>query len=147
MTLIAHLDGSDTTADVTRMEELATDAVKTFDHPPTELGWDLYLIGGFLDKDQGDRRMREYSEPLSRDLLEAFNRSSQMFDLKLACVSRLNDRASADGTHWPRVYGVAVDLERGTVIPAAFERDSKGPDVALRHVRHCAGSRRVRTRE
>ena len=44
-------------------------------------------------------------------------------------MSSLND-VIKNGIHFPIVYGVAIDLREGTIIPASFPR--KEPDIDIR---------------
>ncbi len=85
--------------------------------------------------------MKKYSEPLSESLLKEFHKNKLIdFDLKICCISKLND-VICDGIHWPKIYGICVNIKTGQIFPAKFPE--KGPALPVRHARHTTGGHDV----
>nr|XP_014347329.1 PREDICTED: protein N-terminal asparagine amidohydrolase isoform X3 [Latimeria chalumnae] len=90
---------------------------------------ELHLVGGFID----DRRL---SQKLTLQLLGAFDCQLEDVHLVTYCVTELNDVVKK-GVHWPIIYGIAVDITKGEIFPAAFP--DKSPDEDLRSARTFTG--------
>jgi len=127
---LSHLDGSDTEGAVQGM----LSGIQRLTIGSPEGGRiECSIVGGFLDD-------RCESGDVAEKLFMTLQNRMEHIHLKLVCSCEANDRISADGVHFPLIYGVAVDCKSGAIFPASFP--DKGPDLALRSARHFVGSTR-----
>ncbi|XP_078519322.1 protein N-terminal asparagine amidohydrolase isoform X1 [Lissotriton helveticus] len=124
-TCLAHLDGSDTKAEVTTI----TSSVKSFSSNAADGRLEVHLVGGFND----DRRL---SQKLTSQLLNSLDQQKDEIHLVTLCVSELNDKLE-DDVHLPIIYGIAVNVKTGDLFPATFQ--DKGPEEDLRSARSFTG--------
>ncbi|XP_006001779.1 protein N-terminal asparagine amidohydrolase [Latimeria chalumnae] len=122
---LAHCDGSDAVTEVSMM----VSTVKSLSVASQSGRLELHLVGGFID----DRRL---SQKLTLQLLGAFDCQLEDVHLVTYCVTELNDVVKK-GVHWPIIYGIAVDITKGEIFPAAFP--DKSPDEDLRSARTFTG--------
>ena len=92
---------------------------------------DLYVVGGYQDE-------RNMSSDLSIELLKYIMESQERFLLKIFAVGSLNTtrvtaEVSENSHNAPILYGAAIEIASGQVIPARFPY--RGPDETLRHLR------------
>ncbi|MPC15038.1 Protein N-terminal asparagine amidohydrolase [Portunus trituberculatus] len=131
---VAHFDGS-------RGEEAALGdmVAKIMGIEGHGEGLEVSVVGGYQPERGSKEAARAEAEQLSLKLLEALVRHECHFQLCVWCTCRLNTTQSASGPH-PRVYGVAVEIQSGTLFPAHFKMQE--PDMPLRSAsRWMAGGR------
>jgi hypothetical protein len=87
---------------------------------------DLYLVGSYQDPycDISDNNVKV----ILNNLLET---SDMRFDLKLCHVLGFN-KIYKDNEIYPEFQGVVFDLVEGSISPATFQRNCRGPDYDLR---------------
>ncbi|XP_033647006.1 protein N-terminal asparagine amidohydrolase-like [Asterias rubens] len=128
VTGLCHFDGCNTRQGV---EDLVESVLKLGNDGGS---LELHVVGGFQDD-------KETSEKLSRELLSEFHKLEVDVYLMTACISGLNNTVK-NGINYPIVYGIAVSVKTGAIFPASFEY--KGPDKALRSLRHFIGDTDVK---
>ncbi|KAK7913559.1 hypothetical protein WMY93_013770 [Mugilogobius chulae] len=122
---VAHLDGSNTWAEVLRILK----AVLSLSQHCKDGRLELHLVGGFKDD-------AKTSEKLSVNILMAFDRQKENVHLETCCITEMNDIV-VNGTHRPLVYGIGVNVKTGDVFPSSFT--CKGPAEELRSARTFTG--------
>ncbi|KAK9156613.1 hypothetical protein Scep_003187 [Stephania cephalantha] len=139
MTSVAHMD-SPAVVDlgISQMLSFVIDS-----NTPTEL--DVHLIGGYQDvtlkwsngKNDAENYSRSpgYSFPLCSKILEALQCSEEKFHVQTLCILEHNTIRNSVGTPYPVVTGFLVDTCTGSILPATFDRTSRGPDEIVRRVR------------
>ena len=103
-------------------------------------GLEVSVVGGYQPEQGSKEAARAEAEHLSLKLLEALVRHECHFQLCVWCTCRLNTTQGAGGPG-PRVYGIAVEVQTGTVFPAHFK--AQEPNMPLRAAsRWMSGGRR-----
>ncbi|KAM6379132.1 protein N-terminal asparagine amidohydrolase isoform 2-T2 [Pluvialis apricaria] len=125
-TCLTHCDGSDTEAEVS----VIMSSVKSFSNATGYGRLEVHLVGGFNDD-------RQLSQKLTNQLLRAFDLQPDDVHLVTFCVTELNDREEND-THFPIIYGIAVNVKTAEIFPATFPE--KGPDEDLRSAHVLTGA-------
>ncbi|XP_072124938.1 protein N-terminal asparagine amidohydrolase isoform X1 [Mobula birostris] len=120
-TALGHCDGMDTAVCVSKM----LNAVKSLSDGFSHGRYEVHLVGGFMDEGY-------LSQKLTLELLEALNSQSEKIHLETYCVTELND-VKQQNTHWPVIYGIAVDVKTGDIFQATFPE--RGPDEDIRSAR------------
>ncbi|KYO30556.1 protein N-terminal asparagine amidohydrolase isoform X1 [Alligator mississippiensis] len=128
-TCLTHFDGSDTEAEVL----LIMSSVKSLSSNAECGRLEVHLVGGFNDD-------RHLSQKLTNQLLRAFDLQQDDVHLMTYCVTELNDREEKD-SHFPIVYGIAVNVKTGEIFHATFP--DKGPDEDLRSARTLTGAKMI----
>lgn len=98
--------------------------LEAFNQVECQDGVDCYLIGGFID-DKG------HAVDISHYILNFLHSSDVRFHLRLCCINSLNSNSSSDESPFPYITSLVMSSD-GTVLPATFSIDSKGPDQDLR---------------
>ncbi|KAK9122665.1 hypothetical protein Sjap_012267 [Stephania japonica] len=139
MTSVAHMD-SPAVVDlgISQMLSFVIDSTT-----PTEL--DVHLIGGYQDaslkRSNGKNNTENYPEslgysfPLCSKILEALQCSEEKFHVQTLCILEHNTTRDSVGTPYPVVTGFLVDTCTGSILPATFDKTSRGPDEIVRRVR------------
>ncbi|XP_009386019.2 protein N-terminal asparagine amidohydrolase isoform X2 [Musa acuminata AAA Group] len=115
------------------------------DDDSDEASFDVHLIGGFDDGPKrhpinatvSERKQKKegFSLPLCSKLIEALHNSQQKFHLQTLCVLRHNTKLDSCGNACPIVSGFLVDTSSDSIMPASFDRSSRGPDEIVRRIR------------
>ncbi|ELU06858.1 hypothetical protein CAPTEDRAFT_142681, partial [Capitella teleta] len=123
VTSLAHLDGSET--------ESAVDAfIKSVQQMDQSEKLHMHLVGGFLDD-------KKHSEKLTKEIFRACINNEFRIHLQTACIGCLNDVVKQNATHFPIIYGLAVDVRSGDLIRAVFP--DQGPDMLIRSATNFIG--------
>ena len=94
--------------------------------------FELFVIGGYEDE-------RGTSEELSMELLKYLMDSREIFLMKILAIGSLNttsivtDSVSSSSHNAPILYGAAIQISSGHVVPAHFSY--RGPDETIRHLK------------
>nr|XP_040563737.1 uncharacterized protein LOC121113994 [Lepeophtheirus salmonis] len=110
---LAHLDSGDTSALRSLINKIGSSSL-TID-----------IVGGFLDT-------RDTSKQILCTILNGLIQFPESFHLRTPCFGEFNTLIKK-GIPWPKVYGVAIDIQSREIFPANFI--FAGPARALRHVR------------
>ncbi|XP_072168214.1 protein N-terminal asparagine amidohydrolase-like [Diadema setosum] len=127
---LAHLDGQGTEQGI---RDIIT-AINELSSESSEGRLEVHLFGGYCDE-------KRESVRISKQVLRILQDCPEDLHFVTACMSDLNDAVKND-THWPTVYGIAVDVRSGEIFPATFS--DKGPDQALRSVYTLFGEHDIR---
>jgi len=104
---------------------------------PSSYGYEnrlkVHIIGAFTDN-------KNVSETVVLSLLDYLHRSRVELDLVTCCVGEVCT-IHRNGTPWPVIYGVGVNVKTGDIFPAQFT--DKGPDMDIRNARTLTGGENV----
>lgn len=124
-TCVLHFDGSSTQQGLQSMVKF----VKDLSCGKPEGRMEFHIVGGFDDE-------RKNSEEVSMHLFDSLVKCDTDIHLVTACIGEHNTTYK-QGTPFPIIYGVAVDVKTGRIFNATFP--DHGPDIPLRSTRVFSG--------
>ncbi|XP_050235124.1 protein N-terminal asparagine amidohydrolase isoform X3 [Mercurialis annua] len=109
---------------------------------------DVHLIGGFEDvssqhangtsNSKNYAKLGGYSFPLCTKIIETLGRRQERFHIQTLFILSHNTRRDSQGNAYPIINGFMVETSTGSLIPARFDRTTRGPDEIVRRIRVCA---------
>ncbi|KAG6533620.1 hypothetical protein ZIOFF_007495 [Zingiber officinale] len=141
MTSVSHMDFPGVVSN--GLEQMMSSIV--VNDNPGDTAFDVHLIGGFDDRPKkhssdevtSERKQKKegFSLPLCSKMVEALQDSQWKFHLQTLCVLKHNTKIDSMGNACPVISGILVDTSSGSVMPASFDRSSRGPDEIVRRIR------------